>query len=131
MGAGTARNSQANLGMLLFAWFQNELGAKLWFNTLVPATVTVHGSPHDATFKYGVISTRCLVDDLLQWRTLYLAGRLHKPVDILTAPTDLQPHLRTNLRHALSASLLMLPNTFSVQLLFEVSTPLDFLAFRV
>lgn len=32
--------------------------------------------------KYGVISTESLIDDLMHWKTMYVAGRLHKPVSI-------------------------------------------------
>jgi len=30
--------------------------------------------------KYGVISTHTLVDDLVNWRSMYISGRMHKPV---------------------------------------------------
>lgn len=35
------------------------------------------------SFKYGVVQHSVLVKDLLHWRWLVLAGRLHKPVVFL------------------------------------------------
>jgi len=55
---------------------QREIGGRAWFNTLIPCK---HG---DATFlmKYGVISLSDFIVDLNEWETMYIAGRLQKPV---------------------------------------------------
>ncbi len=31
-------------------------------------------------FKYGVVSLDDLCDDLTEWTSLYVSGRMHKPV---------------------------------------------------
>jgi len=59
--------------------------------------------------KYGIISTQDLTDDLTHWSSLYLAGRLQKPVLPLLEPDSLRPALEANLRSALSVSLLLVP----------------------
>lgn len=58
--------------------------------------------------KYGVISTHHLVDDLLNWRTMYAAGRMHKPTLALVEHEDVLNAQRVNMQSALTASLLML-----------------------
>ena len=61
------------------------------------------------TVKYGVIDTARLVRDLLTWETLYVAGRMHKPVATLAADDRVATAADANLRSALAAALLLLP----------------------
>jgi translocator assembly and maintenance protein 41 len=71
------------------------------------------------TIKYGVTTVDNLCSDLLSWRTLYLAGRMHKPIRIIK--DDPRPRLtqQVNLTSALRAALLTLPHEFSETQLFE------------
>ena len=52
----------------------------VYFNTLVPF--------EDRVIKYGVVATEKLVTDLLDWDSLYISGRLHKPVRLLVLPSN-------------------------------------------
>lgn len=95
------------LGHGAIAKLQVGAGAKVYYNTLVPL---------DGVFiKYGVVSTQDLITDLLEWSDLYLAGRLHKPVEILKKSTniELQTALQLNLQSAVHAALLILPEEFT------------------
>ena len=71
------------------------------------------------TFKYGVVQVEDLVRDLRDWRYLYLAGRMHKPIltlldrqqteDTTTTTMGIQySQDHCNLPAAMSASLLLL-----------------------
>ncbi|XP_045561775.1 phosphatidate cytidylyltransferase, mitochondrial isoform X1 [Salmo salar] len=100
------------LGPRKISWIQDEHGAGVYYNTLVPVDGRI--------IKYGVISTDSLIDDLLHWKTLYIAGRLHKPVKILVQGENgkLRAALVGNLKSAVTASFLMLPESFSEEDLF-------------
>jgi translocator assembly and maintenance protein 41 len=96
-----------------------RMGAGLYFNPLV--TVHIPESAADASYalgkehimkqhiiKYGVMEEEQLKNDLKHWDTLYIAGRMHKPVATLIASDevmDLQE--KYNLQYALSTSLLL------------------------
>lgn len=56
--------------------------------------------------------------DLEEWETLYLAGRLQKPVKILRQDAKLGLATKSNLENAIRVSLLMLPEQFSEEELF-------------
>jgi len=59
--------------------------------------------------KYGVVEVNDLSDDLNEWRYLYLAGRLHKPVVTIIEEDPMLSQLQNeqNLPAALSAALLL------------------------
>lgn len=100
------------LGPKQISKVQNKYGAGVYYNTLVPCEGKV--------IKYGVVSTDTLIEDLLYWKTLYIAGRLHKPVKILVQKENkqLRTALNTNLKSAVIAAFLMLPESFSEEELY-------------
>jgi mitochondrial translocator assembly and maintenance protein 41 len=68
--------------------------------------------------KYGVVSMHHLLRDLDEWETLYLAGRLHKPVNILREEAKVHLASQENLKNAVKVALLQLPTTFSEEELY-------------
>ncbi|XP_026996607.1 phosphatidate cytidylyltransferase, mitochondrial isoform X2 [Tachysurus fulvidraco] len=100
------------LGPKYISSIQNDYGARVYYNTLIPS--------EERLIKYGVISTDALMDDLFHWKTVYIAGRLHKPVRILLQKESpkLRAALVANLKSAVIASFLMLPESFSEEELF-------------
>ncbi|XP_014351076.1 phosphatidate cytidylyltransferase, mitochondrial isoform X3 [Latimeria chalumnae] len=79
--------------------------------------------------KYGVISTDAFVEDLFHWKTMYIAGRLHKPVQILVQNENgkLQASLVGNLKSALTAAFLMLPESCTEEDLYVQIAGLSYL----
>jgi mitochondrial translocator assembly and maintenance protein 41 len=99
-----------HLGSNFIAKFQENYAAKVYCNTLIPIE-----DEKNLLIKYGVISTKDLVEDLLDWRDLYVAGRLQKPVEIIRGPNSskVQNALELNLQSAIHSALLLLPKDFS------------------
>jgi translocator assembly and maintenance protein 41 len=93
------------------AMVQN-LGAGVYYNT----AIQVGGR----NVKYGVISRAALEEDLQHWTSVYISGRMHKPVHMLRpAPPDLARCVSCNHNAALSAALLLLPARFEPASLFR------------
>jgi len=88
-----------------------EIGPGVWFNAYIPM--------NDVTIKYGVTTVDNLCSDLLNWRTLYLAGRMHKPLRIIKDDARVRLTQQVNLTSAVRAVLLTLPEEFSENQLFE------------
>ncbi|EGN97858.1 hypothetical protein SERLA73DRAFT_109095 [Serpula lacrymans var. lacrymans S7.3] len=88
-----------------------EITPGVWFNTFVPM--------HGVNIKYGVTTVDTLCSDLLNWRSLYLAGRLHKPIRIIKDDARVRLTQQVNLTSAVRAALLTLPETFTPSSLFS------------
>ena len=94
-----------SLGSYAVSHVQDAYGAGVYFNPFV----TVNGT----LIKYGVVNLDTLCGDLAEWRSLYLAGRLHKPVKILRDDPRVRLANQVNLLSAVRAALLLLPETFT------------------
>ncbi|MAG08103.1 hypothetical protein CMO89_04555 [Candidatus Woesearchaeota archaeon] len=97
------------LGAEIANWLQ-ERGAKIYYNPYIPF--------EEQEIKYGVISLDSLLKDLRDWDTLYVAGRLHKPVKILKSTEHINQANSINLNHAFNTALLLLPETFTEEELY-------------
>lgn len=106
------------LGPTAITWLQN-LGPGVYYNPFVEFG--------DEQIKYGTISLSRLKEDLEEWQTLYVAGRLHKPAIIITSPPQIHAAQAKNLEHALNASALLLPQRFSKKQLFLCAAGLSYL----
>ncbi|XP_016065407.1 PREDICTED: phosphatidate cytidylyltransferase, mitochondrial isoform X3 [Miniopterus natalensis] len=100
------------LGPKVITTIQNNYGAGVYYNPLLMCDGRL--------IKYGVISTSILIEDLLNWNNLYIAGRLQKPVKIIAMNENvlLRSALDKNLKSAVTAAFLMLPESFSEEDLF-------------
>lgn len=105
-------------GSSLISILQEKVGAGVWFNV----ECLVRGR----VIKYGVISVDALVKDLLDWETLYMAGRMHKPIHVLRDEPRIRLANQVNLSSAVRASMLLLPETFSEEDLYREITSLSY-----
>ena len=94
-----------SLGSYVVSRIQDNWGAGVYFNPYV----TVNGT----LIKYGVVNLDTLCRDLSEWDTLYLAGRLQKPVKILRDDPRVRLANQVNLISAVRTALLLLPETFT------------------
>lgn len=100
--------------------WQTNIGARVYCNTLVPLET-------GQTIKYGVVAEQHLIDDLMNWSHLYLAGRLHKPVEVLHSSAEtIQLAIKVNLSHAIRTALLLLPERFSLYQLYYMVSNLSY-----
>ncbi|KAL9136294.1 MAG: hypothetical protein Q9175_002500 [Cornicularia normoerica] len=108
-----------SLGSAFVSRIQDQWGAGVYFNPYV----TVNGT----LIKYGVVNLDTLCRDLSTWDTLYLAGRLQKPVKILRDDPRVRLANQVNLISAVRTALLLLPPKFTEQDLYKTITGISYL----
>lgn len=108
-----------SLGSYAVSQIQDKTGAGVYFNPYV----TVNG----ILIKYGVVNIDTLCNDLSNWETLYLAGRLQKPVKILRDHPKVRLANQMNLLSAVRVALLLLPPTFTEHQLYSTIAGISYL----
>ncbi|KAL8761761.1 MAG: hypothetical protein Q9184_002160 [Pyrenodesmia sp. 2 TL-2023] len=108
-----------SMGSSFVSRVQDNYGAGVYFHPYV----TVNGT----LIKYGVVNLDTLCRDLSEWDTLYLAGRLQKPVKILRDDPRVRLANQLNLISAVRTALLLLPSDFTEQDLYGTIAGLSYL----
>lgn len=108
-----------SLGSYTVSQVQDRFGAGVYFNPYI----TVNGT----LIKYGVVNIDTLCQDLSQWDTLYLAGRLQKPVKILRDHPKVRLANQMNLLSALRVALLLLPEQFTEFQLYNTIASISYM----
>lgn len=99
-------------------------GPGLWFNVDVPMdSFGIKGR----RMKYGIVSKEKLLEDLIGWKYLYVAGRLHKPLTIIKYNEDIMTASRLNRTYASKAAMLLLPSRFSEIQLYTTIAGLSYI----
>ncbi|KAI9218351.1 mitochondrial matrix Mmp37 [Blastocladiella britannica] len=85
----------------------------------------VHYNPYveidGVLVKYGVVSINRLERDLDRWESCYLAGRMHKPIQVLRHDSRISLAQWNNLAYAARAALLLLtPSPLTSELSYEI-----------
>lgn len=106
------------LGSYAVSKIQDSFGAGVYFNPYI----TVNG----VLIKYGVVNIDTLCRDLSEWDTMYIAGRLQKPVKILRDNPSVRLANQVNLISAVRAALLLLPENFTEQELYTTIAGLSY-----
>lgn len=108
-----------SLGSYAVSRVQDKWGAGVYFNPYVQVNGTM--------VKYGVVNLDTLCTDLSEWSTLYLAGRLQKPVKILRDDPRVRLVNQVNLISALRTALLLLPPSFTEMELYGTIASISYM----
>ncbi len=103
--------------------YMQRTGANIYYNPFV----LFEDDQGKREIKYGVISIADLIEDLKNWKSLYTAGRLQKPVKILNAQADVLAAMEQNQRQALEVAFLLLPENFTEKELYEAIAGISYM----
>ncbi|TKA80731.1 hypothetical protein B0A49_01148 [Cryomyces minteri] len=107
------------LGSNVVSHVQDDFGAGVYFNPYI----TVNG----IMIKYGVVNLDTIRTDLTEWNTLYIAGRMQKPVKIVTDDPGVKLANQVNLMGAVRTALLLLPETFTETQLYTAIAGISYM----
>lgn len=105
------------------AYYQSHFGAQIWYNTLIISNLSRFPG---RLMKYGIISKTDLIDDLINWKCIYSAGRLQKPVQIIKSDDQVLQAMDINKSNAIRTSLLLLNSKFSEKDLYMTIASLSY-----
>ncbi|KIV94769.1 hypothetical protein PV10_02501 [Exophiala mesophila] len=108
-----------SLGSYAVSKLQDSIGAGVYFNPYISVNGTL--------IKYGVVNLDTLCKDLSEWNTLYLAGRLQKPVKILRDNPAVRLANQVNLIAAVRTALLLLPGEFTEKELYSTIAGISYM----
>ena len=103
-----------------------RLGAGVYFNPYVQIAGQI--------VKYGVVDIETVTKDLTEWNTLYIAGRLQKPVEVLVHDEKVEIAYEYNLQLILNLGVILLTQTsvarvpqFSEVELYEIMASVSYM----
>jgi mitochondrial translocator assembly and maintenance protein 41 len=108
-----------SLGSYAVSKVQDSFGAGVYFHPYI----TVNG----VLIKYGVVNIDTLCKDLSEWNTLYIAGRLQKPVKILRDNPSVRLANQVNLISAVRTALLLLGPEFTEHELYSTIAGMSYM----
>jgi translocator assembly and maintenance protein 41 len=98
---------------------QRNYGGGVYYNTMVNVDTQL--------IKYGVIEKMDLKQDLLEWKSCYISGRMQKPIEIVLTDPEVLEWNRINLKRAFLYGLNQCPNTFTEYELFHSIASISYL----
>lgn len=102
-----------------FVTFAQDLGTGVYYHPFINFKGQV--------IKYGTTSSRNLINDLVNWDSLFSAGRLHKPVKIVKSTSSIDDAIQKNRAHALNVALLLLDEHFTEEELYTTIASISYM----